>query len=74
MCLFSQLVAETAARSGSEAGPSKEAQQELSQAQEELSKAREELSRCKEEVQRKQEEVSRRSIFRKLLLTLENLT
>lgn len=55
-----QLVAETAAKAGSEAAPSQEVQQELTKAQEELNKAREELKALKEEVQKKQEDVSRK--------------
>lgn len=57
VCVF-KFVEETAAKTGSDAGPSGEVQQELSKAQEELSKAKEELSRSAEEVQKKQEEVS----------------
>lgn len=53
-----QLVEETSAKAGSEAGPSQEVQQELTKAQEELNKAREELNTLKEEVQKKQEAVS----------------
>lgn len=52
-----QLVAETAAKAGSEAAPSQEVQQELTKAQEELNKAREELITLKAEVQNKQEAV-----------------
>ena len=59
VCVF-QLVAETASKGGSEAGPSQEVQQELAKAQEELNKAREELKTLKEDMQKKQQEVSRK--------------
>ncbi|KAM3865905.1 nucleoprotein TPR-like [Diretmus argenteus] len=54
-----KLVEETAAKSGSEAGPSQEVQQEITQVQEELSKTKEELTRVKEEAQKKQEEAQK---------------
>ncbi|KAM4623655.1 nucleoprotein TPR-like [Polymixia lowei] len=54
-----KLVEETAAKPGSEAGPSQEVQQELTRVQEELNKAREELSSSKEQAQKKQEEAQK---------------
>lgn len=52
-----QLVEEKAAKAGSEAAPSQDAQQELSRAQEELNKTKEELNKLKEEGQKKVNEV-----------------
>uniref|UniRef100_A0A8C6PTA8 Nucleoprotein TPR n=1 Tax=Nothobranchius furzeri TaxID=105023 RepID=A0A8C6PTA8_NOTFU len=49
VCVF-QLVSETAAKTGSEAAPSQESQQELNKVQEELKKTQEELNTLKEEL------------------------
>ncbi|XP_078120990.1 nucleoprotein TPR-like [Sander vitreus] len=54
-----KLVEETAAKAGSEAGPSQEVQQELTKTQEERNKAREDLNTLKAELQKKLEEAQK---------------
>lgn len=54
-----QLVEETAAKAGFEAGPNQETQREVTKAQEELRRAAEELNTLKEEARKRLEEVRR---------------
>ncbi|KAM8851015.1 nucleoprotein TPR-like [Spinachia spinachia] len=54
-----KLVEETAAKAGSEAGPSQETQREVTKAQEELKRTTEELNTLKEEARKKLEEAQK---------------